>query len=149
MTTILFWLLRVASLLLACGLVATPILIGTFLEGNYPALGDHAFVGGALIPFTFVTFLVALLLVAATRARFPWWPAALLAVMAALVTMQSGWGYGRTTSLHVPNGVFLVGAGVFLSGWLWAPGRLHRSARAVHDRRGLVVESTPTEAASA
>lgn len=126
-TVATLWLFRVTALLQASGMVLMPFLIGSFLQGNYPALAAHATVGGVLMLLTMLELAAA----AALRwpGRLPLWPALAVLALLVLTGAQLGLGYSRAVAWHVPLGVLLVGASVGVAAWAWWPGRAHRSAR--------------------
>jgi len=120
-TVATLWLFRVAALLQATGMVLMPFLIGSFLEGNYPALKAHATVGGVLMLLTMVELVAAALL--RWPGRLALWPALVVLALLPLTGAQLGLGYTRAVAWHVPLGVLLVGTSVALAVWAWWPGR--------------------------
>ncbi|GAA1166230.1 hypothetical protein GCM10009584_03930 [Ornithinimicrobium humiphilum] len=119
------WIFRVVSLVQATGMVLMPYLIGSFLQGHYPALKMHATVGGLLMLLTMLELAAAALL--RWPGRLPLWPALAVLGLLVLLPTQLGLGYLREVALHVPLGVLLVAGSVALAGWAWTPGRARRS----------------------
>lgn len=112
---------RVIAVVHAVLLCAQPALIGQFLNGAYPRLEDHEFVGSmallacvAQVPAALLAWLVG---------RFPGWPVAVTLAMFFGEGIQMGAGYERNLALHVPLGVALVVLGCLVAGWAWLPRR--------------------------
>ncbi len=109
------WLLRVGFGIQAAMAVSQPILAGSYLSGNLDAISVHSAIGGSLTP---VSFLVLVLAAAhGWLGRGPTWPAVAMGVLVVLVVVQANAGYSRTLGLHIPLGVFIVGAMVALFVW--------------------------------
>lgn len=139
-TTAAVWALRATSVLNAALMVAQPILIGRFLEGDFGSLAAHQAVGGIL------TLTATLVLVAAVLALVPGrlgaMPLAVAGALWVLVPAQLALGSTRLTSMHIPLGVALVAGSVWFAGWACTPGRARRTWRGPRVTQQPVAAST-------
>ncbi|AKU18850.1 hypothetical protein VV02_11670 [Luteipulveratus mongoliensis] len=125
MTTL--WIYRVVSVLHALLMVAQPILIGRFLEGDFGSLSAHAAVGG--IAMLSATLLLVAGVLVWRPGRLGLQPLIWSAAMFVLIPAQLAMGYTRTTSVHIPLGVAIVAGSVALVVWACRPGRARMSWR--------------------
>jgi hypothetical protein len=107
-------------------LFAQPVLIGGFLQGNYPWLALHQLNAMASAAAALVTACAAVL--CWRRGRGPAWPVAASLGVVAAIGGQIALGFARVLIIHVPLGVAIVVASVRLLAWAWQPGSRVRRA---------------------
>jgi hypothetical protein len=98
--------------------VAQPVLIGGYLEGNFDLVSVHG-VNGSLLPLTAFLALAAAVVYWALRGRA--WPVAAIAGLWTAEVVQMVLGHTRVLWVHVPLGVGIVGLAVVLAVWSWTP----------------------------
>lgn len=112
-------LLGVTATLAALLAVAQPVLIGGYLQGSFDLVTVHGVNGSLLMTATFVAAVAALL--AWTVGHGPGWPTLAMAALWLAEFVQLVAGYTRLLWLHIPVGVAVVGAAVFIAVWAWTP----------------------------
>jgi hypothetical protein len=122
------WLLRILITLHALAAVAQPVLAGAYLQGAFDALGLHS--GNAVLVLT-LCFFAALAAVPYWLRNGAGWPTLVLSTLWLVEGVQLGMGYALVMAVHIPLGVLVVGAAVWLLIWAWSPasGRARRGAR--------------------
>lgn len=117
------WVLRIAVTVQLLLVALQPVLAGSYLSGDFDALGLHGTNAG------FVMLAGLLLLVCALvywrAGRGPGWVPAVAAGLWAVEVLQTGFGYARLIGLHIPLGVTVVTGAVLLTVWAWRPGARH------------------------
>jgi hypothetical protein len=97
-----------------------PILIGSFLQGNYRALALHQTNASLTGIAAFVMAMTSVLYWRPGRGRA--WPVWLCLGVAAAVVTQIILGYSRILAIHIPLGVLIIAADLLLVVWAWRPG---------------------------
>lgn len=109
-------LLRILATGHALLALSQPVSIGQYLSGVYAWLGVHSTGAGLLILVAMPLGLVSIGY--AIVARRVW-----VAVVGPLFFfadgLQTGMGYARTLSVHVPLGVAIVAGSLAFAGWTW------------------------------
>ena len=114
--TLALWGFRLLALVQAALFTIQPISIGSFLQGSWAAFDTHSVVGGLLVPLTWLTGLLGILLAVLARRV---WPGVGALALLLLTTFQVAMGHSRLLVLHVPLGVALVAIAVWLAIWPW------------------------------
>lgn len=122
----MLWTLRILLVLNALMAIAQPVMAGSYLSGNFDAIGPHGLNGSMMLGMTVLAGVAAL--VYAVRGG-PLWPAFALAVLWFLEGIQVGVGYSGRLAIHVPLGVLVVAAAAWLAAWSFTPGARRRRAR--------------------
>ena len=106
-------------------LVGQPILAGVFLDGEFDALALHELNAGIVTSLRMVLIPVTLLYWLPGGGRG--WP--VLAALALFFAegIQSGFGYARLLSMHVPLGVAIVTGSVLFAVWVFGLGHVGRA----------------------
>lgn len=116
----------------AAAAVAQPVLAGVYLNGELEAMGYHGTIGSSLVVVTMIGMAPAALLFWLVG-KGPWWYTIAAVVLFFAEGLQIGMGYSRQFALHIPLGVFIVGAAVAmfwtLVAWRIRVGRQYRRAR--------------------
>jgi hypothetical protein len=115
------WLFRVVITVEALLALGQPILIGSFLQGNYGALGLHQANATLTGIAAFVMAVTAVVYWRPGRGRA--WPAWLCLGVAAAIVGQIILGYSRVLAVHIPLGVLIIAADLLLVVWVWRPVR--------------------------
>lgn len=111
------WLFRLAATIHTGLICAQPVLAGSYLGGNFDALGPHGTIGSSLIPITMITGGIALLFWLFGRGKG--WPVLVVTVLFFAESLQVGFGHTRVLAAHIPLGVGLVVGSLLFTGWLW------------------------------
>ncbi|CAM5724119.1 hypothetical protein SALBM311S_00531 [Streptomyces alboniger] len=99
-------LLRACTCVLLLLTLAQPVLAGMFITGDTDLLDVHALNATLISVMSWLTVAAAVTLW--RPGGGPAWPIGLTLLIAGLVEAQSGFGYARQQSLHIPLGVALV-----------------------------------------
>ena len=110
------WLLALLVTLHALLVVAQPVLIGGYLQGNFDLLSAHS-LNGTTLPGSAFLALLAAVVYWARRGRA--WPVVALAALWFAEFVQMVVGHTRGLWVHVPLGVAIVGTAVVLAVWSW------------------------------
>jgi hypothetical protein len=129
------WLVRLLLTVHGAMVVAQPVLIGRYLDGDFDQLSAHR-LNGSLLP------VIAMVCVVAALAhwligRGQLWLVLATVLLIPIEGMQIGSGYERNLAVHIPLGTSIVALALFLAAWAWTP-RLHR-ARAPFRRPGIAL----------
>lgn len=122
----MLWTLRILLTLNALLAAAQPVMAGSYLAGNFDAIGPHGVNGNMLLGMTALAGLAALGY--AVRGG-PVWPVLALGVLWFLEGVQLGMGYTGRLAIHIPLGVLIVGAAVWLAAWSFTRAARRRRAR--------------------
>lgn len=132
-TTLL--LLRIVVALHAVAVIAQPVLIGQYLDGDFDTLALHATNANIVFGLCFVQLVVAVLYWRPGGGRG--WPALVTAVLFLAEGGQVGVGYARELGIHIPLGVLIVSTTVVLTVWVFRSGaRQPRPSRRVRRDEG-------------
>jgi len=113
------WLLRLLLTLHAAMVVAQPVLIGSYLDGNFDQLAAHR-LNGSLLPVVDMLCLGgALCHWLVGRGRF--WPVPVTLLLIPVEGLQIGVGYQHNLAVHIPLGTAIVAGALFLAAWAWTP----------------------------
>ncbi|OBH62686.1 hypothetical protein A5685_23780 [Mycobacterium colombiense] len=123
---------RATSATLAVLAVGQAAFAGSFLGGQYDALGLHS--AGAKVT-TVLSVVQVVVLVIVSRTGGPRWPIAVATLVTILFIAEFASGELRLTALHVPLGVLLI-VGIFqLTASVW---RLPLAARSRSAQRDVI-----------
>jgi hypothetical protein len=134
----------------AAMVVAQPVLIGRYLDGNFDQLASHSLNGSVLPAVAMLGIGAAAVHWLVGRGRF--WPVPATALLIPVEGMQLAAGYSHSLAIHIPLGTAIVGFAVFLAVWSWTPRARH--ARPPRPRTGsagatgntdLVVDATQAQ----
>jgi hypothetical protein len=133
------WLVRLLLTVHGAMVVAQPVLIGRYLDGDFDWLSAHR-LNGSLLPA------IAMLCVGATLAhwligRGQLWLVVATVLLIPIEGLQLGAGYAHNLAVHIPLGTSIVALALFLAAWSWTP-RLRR-ARAPFRRPDGTLPNTP------
>jgi hypothetical protein len=131
------WALRVAATLHLLAVVAQPIAIGRYLDGNVTALDVHATVGSSVGVMGMVLAVIAVCYVVGGGAL---WVLPFAVLLVAAEITQIALGYARRLSIHIPLGVTIVSIGVAFAIWSWQP-KAGRSRHSDSPRAATAPES--------
>jgi len=109
-------LLRISATLHALLAVSQPVSIGQYLSGVYAWLGVHSTGAGLLILAAMALGVVSIGYAIAARRV---WVALVGPLFFFADGFQTGMGYSRTLSVHVPLGVAIVAGSLLFAGWTW------------------------------
>jgi hypothetical protein len=112
------WSLRIVATVNLVLVVLQPVFAGLFLTGDVDAIDIHATVATLV---AFVELVLVGVAVGYLVARGRWWVLPATVVLLAAVVVQAFLGYIRVLEFHVPLGVAIVTASVFLGIWVWLP----------------------------
>ncbi|MQA83701.1 MAG: hypothetical protein GEV03_03455 [Streptosporangiales bacterium] len=96
-----------------------PMLAGQFLSGNFDMVEVHGVVALLVTLLALTQILFAVLLW--RPGRGPLWPVGASLLVFLAEGLQTGVGYARLLSLHVPLGVAIFGIMLLLLVWVWRP----------------------------
>lgn len=114
------WVLRGAVLLHLLCVVGQPILAGALLDGEFDALALHELNAGIVTSLGMVLIPVTLLYWLPGGGRG--WPVLAAVALFFAEGVQSGFGYARLLSMHVPLGVAIVTGSVLFTVWVFGAG---------------------------
>ena len=109
-------LLRVVATAHALLAVTQPVSIGQYLSGVYSWLGVHSTGAGLLI---LVAMAVGVVSIGYAIVGGRIWVAVVGPLFFFADGLQTGMGYARTLSVHVPLGVAIVAGSLLFAGWTW------------------------------
>lgn len=115
-----WWLLRLGLTAQAALILAQPIIIGRFLDGDFAMLNLHrsnGTIAGILTMGQIVVTLAAWLFGGAPR-----WLFALAVLLGAAIAAQLFAGFNHLLGIHLPLGVAIVGVNGWLLTWVWQHG---------------------------
>ncbi|WSQ08613.1 hypothetical protein OG604_13000 [Streptomyces sp. NBC_01231] len=110
--------LRACTCVLLLLTLAQPVLAGMFITGDTDLLDVHALNATLVSVMSWLTVAAAVTLW--RPGGGPAWPIGLTLLIAGLVEAQSGFGYARQLSLHIPLGVSLVAGLTAQTYWVFA-----------------------------
>ncbi|WP_405612561.1 hypothetical protein [Streptomyces sp. NBC_00076] len=110
--------LRACTCVLLLLTLAQPVLAGMFITGDTDLLDVHALNATLVSVMSWLTVAAAVTLW--RPGGGPAWPIGLTLLIAGLVEAQSGFGYARQLSLHIPLGVALVAGLTAQTYWVFA-----------------------------
>lgn len=125
-------LLRVLATVHALLAVSQPVSIGQYLSGVYAWLGVHSTGAGVLILVAMALGVVSIWSAIAGRRL---WVAMVGPLFFFADGLQTGMGYSRTLSIHVPLGVAIVAGSVAFASWTWTRGATRVRASRARGRR--------------
>lgn len=116
---LLRWALRIVVTLHALDAFAQPVLAGRFLSGDYAMLGTH---GNNAIIIAITGFVQTILAILYWRpAGGQGWPAMVALGISIAEPIQIALGFNRLVGIHIPLGVAIVTAAIFMLVWAWGP----------------------------
>jgi hypothetical protein len=118
------WLLRLLFTVHAVMVIAQPVLIGRYLDGDFDQLGTHGTNGSVLPGIVLLCIGGALCHWLVGRGRF--WPVPATVLLLPIEGMQIGAGYEHNLAVHIPLGTGILALAVFLAAWSWTP-RIHQT----------------------
>lgn len=111
-------LLRIVVGLHALGVAVQAVFAGQFLSGGDGSVRWHEATGWIVAAVCLAQILLAAILRIPRKALLPFLLSSILILLAEL--LQVGTGYGRFLGVHVPLGVFLFGAVIAQTAWVFA-----------------------------
>jgi hypothetical protein len=109
--------LRTALTIQTLLLFAQPVLIGGFLQGNYPWLALHR--ANAMASAVVAAGTAGAAVLHWRRGRGPAWPVAVSLAIVAAIAAQIALGFARLLIIHIPLGAAIVAASIRLLAWAW------------------------------
>ncbi|WP_133907935.1 hypothetical protein [Actinophytocola oryzae] len=112
------WSLRIVATVNLVLVLLQPVFAGLFLTGDVDAIDLHSTTATVVV---FVELALVGVAVGYLVARGRRWVLPATVVLLAAAVLQAFLGYTRTLAFHVPLGVAIVTASVFLGIWVWMP----------------------------
>lgn len=128
-----WWPLRIIAAIQAVVILDQAVFAGQFLSGEFGALARHR------ENATFAGLATIAMVVAAVLLRWPGggpiWPLPVCAGLFGLIALQIAMGYGRVLTVHVPLGVAIITASLFILVRAWRPVLTRSSPAAIAQDR--------------
>jgi hypothetical protein len=127
--------LRVVAVLHSLAFLAQPVFAGGYLMGDVDSLATHSINAFVITALDVIQLICAVVYFWAGRGRA--WPIWTSLAIALAVEVQVGMGFERLLVVHLPLGVSLVVAQIFVTAWLFrAAAATPRPRRERRIRRG-------------